>query len=68
LDFSLRAGGGHVFCAFYGGGGSNSSSVFSFAIYGGLTAGVVLYATLFGLSAAAYRALYLQPSLAGDRQ
>ena len=37
-------------------------------IYGGLAAGVVLYATLFGLSAAAYRALYLQPSLAGDRQ
>jgi hypothetical protein len=37
-------------------------------IYGGLTAGVVLYATLFGLSATAYRALYLQPSLAGDRQ
>jgi hypothetical protein len=37
-------------------------------IYGGLMAGVVLYAALFGLSAAAYRALYLQPSLAGDRQ
>ena len=37
-------------------------------IYGGLTAGAVLYAALFGLSAAAYRALYLQPSLAGDRQ
>jgi hypothetical protein len=37
-------------------------------IYGGLTAGVALYMALFGLSAAAYRALYLQPSLAGDRQ
>jgi hypothetical protein len=37
-------------------------------IYGGLAAGVVLYTVLFGLSAAAYRALYLQPSLAGDRQ
>jgi hypothetical protein len=37
-------------------------------IYVGLTAGAVLYAALFGLSAAAYRALYLQPSLAGDRQ
>jgi hypothetical protein len=37
-------------------------------IYGGLTAGVALYMALFGLSAAAYRAFYLQPSLAGDRQ
>jgi len=37
-------------------------------IYGGLTAGIALYMALFGLSAAAYRALYLQPSLAGDRQ
>jgi hypothetical protein len=37
-------------------------------IYGGLTAGAVLYAALFGLSAAAYRTLYLQPSQAGDRQ
>jgi hypothetical protein len=37
-------------------------------IYGGLIAGVALYAALFGLSAAAYRAFYLQPSLAGDRQ
>jgi len=37
-------------------------------IYGGLTAGVALYMALFGLSAAGYRALYLQPSLAGDRQ
>jgi len=37
-------------------------------IYGGLTAGVVLYVALFGLSAAAYRGLYLQPSQAGDHQ
>jgi hypothetical protein len=37
-------------------------------IYGGLTAGFALYAALFGLSAAAYRALYLQSSMAGDRQ
>ena len=37
-------------------------------IYGGLTVGLALYMALFGLSAAAYRALYLQPSLAGDRQ
>jgi drug/metabolite transporter (DMT)-like permease len=37
-------------------------------IYGGLTAGVALYMALFGLSAAAYRTLYLRPSLAGDRQ
>jgi len=35
-------------------------------IYGALTAGVALYAALFGLSAAAYRALYLRPSPAGD--
>ena len=37
-------------------------------IYGALTAGVALYLALFGLSAAAYRALYLPPSLTGDRQ
>jgi hypothetical protein len=37
-------------------------------IYGGVTVGVALYMALFGLSAAAYRAFYLQPSLAGDRQ
>ena len=37
-------------------------------IYAGLTAGVALYTALFGLSAAAYRALYLQPLPAGDRQ
>lgn len=37
-------------------------------IYAGLTAGAVLYVALFGLSAAAYRAFYLQPSAAGDRQ
>jgi hypothetical protein len=37
-------------------------------IYFGLAAGVVLYAALFGLSAAGYRALYLQPSLTGERQ
>jgi hypothetical protein len=37
-------------------------------IYGGLTVGVALYAALFGLGAAAYRALYLQPLASGDRQ
>jgi len=37
-------------------------------IYGGLTAGIALYMALFGLSAAAYRELYLRPSLSGDRQ
>jgi hypothetical protein len=37
-------------------------------IYGGLAAGVALYLALFGLSAAAYRALYLQPSPVGGRQ
>jgi hypothetical protein len=37
-------------------------------IYGGLTVGAALYAAFFGLSAAAYRTLYLQPSRAGDRQ
>jgi hypothetical protein len=37
-------------------------------LYGGLAAGIALYLALFGLSAAAYRALYLQPSLAGARQ
>jgi hypothetical protein len=37
-------------------------------IYGGLTVGVALYTALFGLSATAYRALYLQPLPAGDRQ
>jgi hypothetical protein len=37
-------------------------------IYGGLTVGVALYTALFGLGAAAYHALYLQPLAAGDRQ
>jgi hypothetical protein len=37
-------------------------------IYGALMAGVALYMALFGLSAAAYRAFYLPPSRAGDRQ
>ena len=35
-------------------------------LYGSLGLGVFLYVTLFGLGAAAYRTLYLQPSLAGD--
>ncbi|HSZ09667.1 MAG TPA: hypothetical protein VK794_14090 [Steroidobacteraceae bacterium] len=35
-------------------------------LYGGLALGIVLYVTLFGLGAAAYRTLYLQPSSAGD--
>lgn len=37
-------------------------------IFGALTAGTLLYTALFGLTAAAYRALYLQPPMAGDRQ
>jgi hypothetical protein len=37
-------------------------------IYGGLAAGIVLYAALFGLTAAAYRSLYLQSPLTGERQ
>jgi hypothetical protein len=35
-------------------------------LYGGLAVGAMLYVTLFGLGAAAYRMLY-RPSLAGDR-
>ena len=34
-------------------------------LYGGLAAGAALYVALFGLSAAAYRTLYFQPSAAG---
>ena len=34
--------------------------------YGGLALAIFLYVTLFGLGAAAYRTLYLRPSLAGD--
>ena len=37
-------------------------------LYGVFAAGAMLYAVLFGLGAAAYRTLYLRPSLAGDRQ
>ena len=37
-------------------------------IYGGLAAGAVLYAALFGLTAAAYRTLYLQLSPTGERR
>ena len=36
-------------------------------LYGAMVAGAVLYAVLFGLSAAAYRTLYLNPLSAGDR-
>ena len=36
-------------------------------LYGGLAAGVMLYAVLFGLGATAYRTLYLQPSGTGER-
>jgi hypothetical protein len=36
-------------------------------IYGALAVGALLYVTLFGLGAAAYRALYLRPSVAGER-
>ena len=35
-------------------------------LYGGMALGIVLYVALFGLGAAAYRTLYLRPSLAGD--
>jgi hypothetical protein len=35
-------------------------------LYGGLALGIVLYVSLFGLGAAAYRTLYLRPSLVGD--
>ncbi len=35
-------------------------------LYGVVAAGALLYAMLFGLGAAAYRMLYLQPSMAGD--
>jgi hypothetical protein len=35
-------------------------------LYGILGVGAFLYVTLFGLGAAAYRTLYLRPSLAGD--
>jgi hypothetical protein len=36
-------------------------------LYGGIAAGAMLYVILFGLGAAAYRTLYLQPSMMGDR-
>jgi hypothetical protein len=35
-------------------------------LYGGLALGALLYVALFGLGAAAYRTLYLRPSMAGD--
>lgn len=35
-------------------------------LYGGVAACAMLYAALFGLSATAYRSLYLRPSMAGD--
>ena len=35
-------------------------------LYGGMTLGIVLYVALFGLGAAAYRTLYLRPSLIGN--
>ena len=35
-------------------------------LYGALGLGILLYVTLFGLGAAAYRTLYLQSSSAGD--
>jgi hypothetical protein len=36
-------------------------------LYGAMAGGAILYAALFGLGAAAYRTLYLNPSSAGDR-
>ncbi len=35
-------------------------------LYGGMALGIMLYVALFGLGAAAYRTLYLRPSLAGN--
>jgi hypothetical protein len=35
-------------------------------LYGGLAVGAMLYVILFGLGAAAYRTLYLRPSISGD--
>jgi hypothetical protein len=35
-------------------------------LYGAMALGIVLYVTLFGLGAAAYRTLYLQPSSVGE--
>lgn len=35
-------------------------------LYGGLAFGALLYVALFGLGAAAYRTLYLRPSVAGE--
>jgi hypothetical protein len=35
-------------------------------LYGALGLGIVLYVMLFGLGAAAYRTLYLRPTVAGD--
>lgn len=35
-------------------------------LWGGLGIGIFLYVTLFGLGAAAYRTLYLQPALVGN--
>jgi hypothetical protein len=37
-------------------------------LYGAITFGTLLYVALFGLGAAAYRTLYLRPSMAGDGQ
>jgi hypothetical protein len=36
-------------------------------LYGGMALGIVLYVTLFGLGAAAYRTLYLQPQPSSAR-
>ena len=42
-------------------------SIPSVWLYVGAAVAVLPYATLFGLGAAAYRTLYLRPSMAGDR-
>ncbi len=42
-------------------------SIPSVWLYVGAAVAVLLYATLFGLGAAAYRTLYMRPSMAGDR-
>ena len=48
--------------------GELSRAIPSGWIYGGLVVGAALYATLFGLGTAAYRALFLQHHIAGDYQ
>lgn len=48
-------------------GASLARAVPAHWVYGGLAVSAALYAALFGLGAAAYRTLYLDSDLAGDR-